>query len=158
MKKSATCLGVMGLGGDGAGGDGAGRGFAPPTLVSRNTDDILHFLSEHPDGVVCKPVNLYSGKGVFRLNRGEAGAKAAIAKATGESTNFIIVQRYLPEVSQGDKRVYLIEGRPIGWMNRRPRTGDWLANIHRGARPEPTDLSERDHAIINAVARGTGPL
>ncbi len=130
---------------------------APPTLVSRNPADITAFVTSQPEGAVCKPLNLYSGKGVLRLNTNDHDLARTIATATHDGQNFVVVQRYLPAVSEGDKRIYLVEGEAIGWMNRRPKPGEWRANIHLGATPEPVALSERDHDIINTVAIGLRP-
>ena len=130
---------------------------APPTLVSRNTPDIIAFVTAQPEGAVCKPLNLYSGKGVLRLDTGDDDLVKTVAAATREGKNFVVVQRYLPAVSEGDKRVYLVEGEAIGWMNRRPKPGEWRANIHLGATPESLTLSPRDREIIDIVATGLQP-
>ncbi len=130
---------------------------APPTLVSRNAKDIRAFVAAQPNGAVCKPLNLYSGKGVLRLNADAGDLAGTIATATKGGENFVVTQRYLPAVCEGDKRIYLVEGEAIGWMNRRPKPGEWRANIHLGATPEVLTLSQRDRDIIDHVAVGLRP-
>ena len=76
--------------------------------------------------------------------------RTALQDANGKS-RYLMAQRYLPSVSEGDKRVYLLDGEAIGSVNRIPQSGNFLANIHQGARCEPTELSTREKEIIRTI-------
>lgn len=127
-------------------------GAAVPSVVTADADVVAAFVREHEE-VVVKPLNEFSGRGITRLSIRDttldAGVVGALAAHHGQH---ILVQRFLPEVLQGDKRVFVLDGEPIGWVNRIPREGSFRANIHQGARVEPTELTEREREIIRLAA------
>lgn len=129
--------------------------FTPPTLISMNTDLLERFTREH-QSVVLKPLNDCSGRGITKVDWDEGGdyrhaIKRALLDPLGKS-RFLLAQKYLPAVKQGDKRVYLVNGEPIGLVNRIPRAGSYLANIHQGAKSVPTELTARERHIIETIA------
>jgi glutathione synthase len=102
--------------------------FTPPTLISMNAEQIERFAIEH-HSLVLKPLNDCSGRGILKVDWDD-----------------------LPAVSRGDKRVYLVNGRPLGMVNRIPQPGSYLANIHQGAKSVATQLSARENYIIRNIA------
>jgi len=129
--------------------------FTPPTLITMNTDQLERFTVEHRR-LVLKPLNDCSGRGISRIEWDERGdfreqIGEALIDADGKA-RFLVAQKYLPAVSQGDKRVYLVNGEVVGMVNRVPRPGSYLANIHQGAQCESAQLSVRENHIIKTVA------
>jgi len=130
-------------------------GFAPPTLISMNAGQLGGFTREH-GCVILKPLEDCSGRGIEKISCDEAGhylvrIEQALRDSRGKP-RFLMAQKYLASVSQGDKRVYLVNGQPRGLVNRVPRDGGFLANIHQGASCEATTLSGRETQIIAAIA------
>jgi glutathione synthase len=129
--------------------------FTPPTLVTMNADQIAEFAIKH-QSVVLKPLNDCSGRGISKIDVDTRGdfikqIHAAILDSYG-SPRFLVAQKYLPAVSKGDKRVFLVDGKPLGIVNRIPNDGSYLANIHQGAKCEAAKLSGREYRIITTIA------
>ena len=129
--------------------------FTPPTLVSMNAGQFESFTAVHRN-IVLKPLNDCSGRGIAKVDWDKHGnyqsqIREALANEDGTS-RFLVAQKYLPAVSMGDKRVYLVEGKPVGMVNRIPAPGSFLANIHQGANCEPAHLGKRETHIINTIA------
>lgn len=129
--------------------------FTPPTLITMNKVQLEQFTVEHRS-LVLKPLNDCSGRGISRIDWDERGdfrdqIGEALIDADG-NTRFLVAQKYLPAVAQGDKRVYLVNGKPVGAVNRVPKPGSYLANIHQGAQCEYAQLSARENHIINTIA------
>ena len=129
--------------------------FTPPTLITMNTDQLERFTIEHRS-LVLKPLNDCSGRGISRIDWDERGdfreqIGEALIDADGKA-RFLVAQKYLPAVSLGDKRVYLVNGEAVGMVNRIPQPGSYLANIHQGAQCEPAQLSARESHIIKTIA------
>jgi len=129
--------------------------FTPPTLITMNTDQLERFTVENRS-IVLKPLNDCSGRGILKIDWDERGdSREQIAEALIDSdgqARFLVAQKYLPAVSQGDKRIYLVNGEPLGMVNRIPQPGSYLANIHQGARCEPAQLNARENHIIRSIA------
>ncbi len=124
----------------------------PEMIVSCNIEEILSFSKQFEHGLVVKPINLFNGRGIHKIDAANSQARELVGQATKNQTEFVVAQRFVPDVARGDKRIFLIEGKPIGWMNRIPATNDWRANIHRGATPEKFSPNERDLEIVEAIA------
>jgi glutathione synthase len=122
----------------------------PPSLISSNRDEILEFRAEHKD-IIVKPLFGNGGAGVFHIEPADENLNALLEMFTELYREPIMVQRYLPEVRQGDKRIILIEGRAVGAINRVPPPGEARANMHVGARPEQAGLDRRDQEICEAI-------
>ncbi|MBN8913761.1 MAG: hypothetical protein J0H65_17230 [Rhizobiales bacterium] len=127
-------------------------GLSPPSLISIDPDVIQRFVRESPHGCVLKPMNLFNGRGVIRLDHKNPDLSELIRSGTEDYRKFVIIQHFVADVEKGDKRVFLVDGKPIGRMNRVPAPGEWRANIHLGASPRPFELSPRDLEIIDGVA------
>ena len=128
--------------------------FTPPTLISMNADQIERFTIEHKE-LVLKPLNDCSGRGISKLTWDATGdfrkqVNRALVGTNGK-LRYLVAQKYLPAVRRGDKRVYLVNGKPVGSVNRLPRSDSFLANIHQGAKCEPTRLTAREYLVIKTI-------
>ena len=124
--------------------------LAPVTLITADKREIAAFRAEHGD-IVLKPLYGNGGAGVFHVKPGDENFNAMLEMYAQRSREPIIVQRYLPEVRQGDKRIILIEGEPAGAVNRVPLAGEALSNMHVGGRAERSTLSSRELEICAAI-------
>jgi glutathione synthase len=122
----------------------------PPTLLTRDRDAIRAFWQEHGD-IIVKPLFGNGGAGVFRLRPGDENLTALLEMYESIQREPVMVQRYLPEVRRGDKRIILVEGEAMGAVLRVPPEGEARANLHVGARPVKAELSARDRAICDAI-------
>ena len=125
----------------------------PPTAIARDLDAIRAFKAAHGD-VILKPLYGNGGAGVFHLPESDRNLSALHELFTGFSREPLIVQKFLPEIKDGDKRVILVDGEPVGAINRIPGEGETRSNMHVGGRPEKVALTDRDHEICAAI----GPL
>jgi glutathione synthase len=122
----------------------------PPTLLTRDRDAIRAFWTEHGD-IILKPLFGNGGAGVFRLRPGDENLTALLEIYESIQREPVMVQRYLPEIRQGDKRIILVEGEAMGAVLRVPAEGEARANLHVGARPVKTALTPRDREICAAI-------
>ncbi|MGO8864927.1 MAG: glutathione synthase [Alphaproteobacteria bacterium] len=122
----------------------------PPTLIASDKPSIEAFRAEHGD-IVLKPLFGAGGADVFHVQPGDENFNALLELFTRLYREPIIVQRYLPEVRQGDKRIVLVDGRPLGACARIPKAGEARANLHVGAQAVKSTLSERDKEICAAI-------
>jgi glutathione synthase len=122
----------------------------PPTLLTRDRDAIRAFWQEHGD-IILKPLFGNGGAGVFRLRPGDENLTALLEMYESIQREPVMVQRYVPEVRQGDKRIILVEGEAMGAVLRVPPEGEARANLHVGARPVRTELTHRDREICAAI-------
>ncbi|WP_170414904.1 glutathione synthase [Ruegeria atlantica] len=127
--------------------------LTPPTTIARDLTTIKAFKEKHGD-VILKPLYGNGGAGVFRLDANDRNLTSLHELFTGFSREPLIVQKFLPDVSNGDKRVILVDGEAVGAINRVPAAGETRSNMHVGGRPEKIGLSERDLEICAAI----GPL
>ncbi|TKZ22477.1 glutathione synthase [Shimia litoralis] len=127
--------------------------LTPPTTIARDLETIKAFKAKHED-VILKPLYGNGGAGVFRLDANDRNLTSLHELFTGFSREPLIVQKFLPDVSNGDKRVILVDGEPVGAINRVPAKGETRSNMHVGGRPEKVGLSARDKEICAAI----GPL
>ena len=125
-------------------------GLLPPTLITGDRDEILAFRREHGD-IVLKPLFGNGGAGVFRITPQDENLNALLEMFTQLYREPIIVQRYLPEVRQGDKRIILVDGDPVGAVLRVPPAGEARANLHVGGKAMKTTLTARERAICAAI-------
>ena len=124
--------------------------LAPPTLISRDRLQIAEFRDLHGD-IIIKPLYGNGGAGVFRIAAGDENLTALLEMFETIFREPFVVQRYLPEVRAGDKRIILIDGEPVGAINRVPAIGEARSNMHVGGRPEPTELTARDRDICQRI-------
>jgi glutathione synthase len=121
--------------------------LVPPTVVTAHGESIRSFLSEH-GRVVVKPVDGFSGRGVFVLNQGDPNLASIIEMSTVGGTRTVVAQPYLAEVEAGNKRIYVLDGVAVGASIRHPVPGDFRIVSPDG----PADLSDRDVQIVDRLA------
>jgi glutathione synthase len=124
--------------------------LGPPTQIARGLDDLRAFKERHGD-MILKPLYGNGGAGVFRLGEADRNLAALHELFAGISREPLIAQKFLPAVEKGDKRVILIEGEPVGVINRVPQKGETRSNMHVGGRAEAAVLDERDREICAAI-------
>lgn len=124
--------------------------LTPPTLIARDLATIRAFKAVHGD-VILKPLYGNGGAGVFRLDPNDRNLASLHELFTGINREPLIVQKYVPAVVKGDKRIILVNGEPVGAINRVPAEGETRSNMHVGGRPEPTQLTEREREICAAI-------
>ena len=111
----------------------------PPTIVTSSITQVEDFAKKFKDGVVIKPTTLCGGEGVFRYSREH------------EIDDTIIAQQFLHNVSKGDKRILLLNGEPIGAINRIAKEGSFICNFHAGGIPEKTKITQSDKSICDRI-------
>ena len=134
--------------------------LTPPTTIARDLATIRAFKDKHGD-VILKPLYGNGGAGVFRLTTDDRNLSSLHELFTGFSREPLIVQKYLPAVTKGDKRVILVDGEAVGAINRVPAAGETRSNMHVGGRPEKIGLTDRDLEIcarIGPVLREKGQV
>ncbi len=122
-----------------------------PTLVDSDKGRIKAFLSEIGGRAVIKPVDGHGGEGVFALREDDKNLNALVEAVTRHGTRIAMVQAFIPEVAEGDKRILLIDGEPLGAILRVPRADDVRSNIHVGGAVEATALTAKDRRVVEAV-------
>jgi glutathione synthase len=122
----------------------------PPTLIASDRRDILDFRAEHQD-IIVKPLFGNGGAGVFHIKPDDENLNSLLELFTQQSREPVMVQRYVPEVRQGDKRIILVDGVAAGAVNRVPAAGEARSNMHVGGRPEKTSLTKREQEICEAI-------
>ena len=127
--------------------------LTPPTAVARDLTTIRAFRDRHGD-IILKPLYGNGGAGVFLLKGGDSNLSSLHEMFTGFSREPLIVQKFLPDVSKGDKRVILVDGVAVGAINRVPAEGETRSNMHVGGRAEKVEMTDRDHEICSRI----GPL
>jgi len=124
--------------------------FMPPTLITSDKDEILAFRREYRD-IIVKPLFGNGGAGVFHLKPDDENLGALLETFTELYREPVIVQKYLPEIRQGDKRIILVDGEPMGGVSRVPQEGEARANFHAGGSAAKTALTARERDICAAL-------
>ncbi|WP_300394729.1 glutathione synthase [Henriciella sp.] len=122
----------------------------PDTLISRDIKAILDFRARHKD-IIIKPLYGNGGAGVFRMKEGDSNFSSLMEMFLERTREPLIAQAFLKAVSNGDKRIILIDGEAVGAINRRPKEGETRSNLHVGGTAEPVDLTETDRKICDAI-------
>ena len=120
----------------------------PSTIFTQNMFEIKKFFKIHKK-VILKPIHSYSGNDIYLLNR----FNSKFIENYIKKHNHIMCQKYLPKVSDGDKRVFLINGKVCGAISRVPKKGSFLSNMSKGAKPTNTKLSKTETKISKLIAK-----
>jgi glutathione synthase len=123
----------------------------PPTLITRDLEEIKAFRSFHKD-IVMKPLYGKGGESVFRISPDDLNFGSLYDLFSITFREAWVVQKFLPEVKDGDKRIILVDGEFAGAVNRVPAAGDLRSNMVRGGSPKKTDLSPREREICDRLA------
>ena len=127
--------------------------LTPPTMIARDLETLKSFRAKYED-VILKPLYGNGGAGVFKLKYGDSNLASLHELFAGINREPLIMQQFLPDVVKGDKRVILVDGEPVGAINRVPAAGETRSNMHVGGRPEKVELTDRDREICARI----GPL
>ncbi len=125
----------------------------PPTLVTWDAAAIRAFRAEYRD-IIVKPLFGNGGAGVFRIKEDDENLASLLEMHWARSREPLMIQRYEPSVRRGDKRIILVDGEPMGAINRVPAAGEARSNMHVGGRPERSVLTEREREICARI----GPI
>ena len=126
------------------------EGVMPPTLITSDRAEIVEFRKRHRD-IILKPLFGNGGAGVFHIDQDDENLNALLEMFTQLYREPVIVQRYIPEVRQGDKRIILIDGQAVGAINRVPAAGEARSNLHVGGTAVKAELTSRDREICDAI-------
>ena len=124
--------------------------FMPPTLIARNLEDVRAFQQKHGD-IVVKPLHGNGGKAIFRIDADGTNLSALFEVFDRTWPEPHMVQKFLPEVSEGDKRIVLIDGEFAGAINRKPAKGEFRSNLAQGGYAEAATLTDREREICEAM-------
>jgi glutathione synthase len=124
--------------------------LTPPTLIARDLATIREFKARHGD-IILKPLYGNGGAGVFRLDPNDRNLASLHELFVGINREPLIAQKFVPDVAKGDKRIILIDGEPVGAINRVPAEGETRSNMHVGGRPEKVGLTARDREICARI-------
>lgn len=126
--------------------------LVPRTFISRDTGELREILEALGGRMIVKPVYGYGGREILLARADDPNLGSLLELATADGTRWTVAQEYLPAASEGDKRILLVGGEPIGAVLRVPAEGELRNNFHAGGRPVQSDLTDRDRAICSAVA------
>ena len=122
--------------------------YMPSTIFTQNLNEIKNFFKKHKK-VIIKPINSYSGNNIHLLNR----FNSKLINQFIKKHDYIMCQKYLPKISEGDKRVFLINGKVCGAISRVPKKGSFLSNMSKGAKPINTLLTKTENRISKLIAQ-----
>ncbi len=120
--------------------------LAPPTMITRNLDDIREFQKEH-DELIIKPLNGFGGMDIYHIKAGDDNIQAVFEMLSRLHSEPFVVQKYLPEIKQGDKRIIVVNGNPIGAVLRVPADDNARANLAVGGSAHIGEITDRDREI-----------
>jgi len=123
-----------------------------PTIVASKVKDLINFANINNE-VVIKPLGGKGGQGVIRINKNSPGIKSIIELITSQEELPVMMQKFIPEVIEGDKRIIIVNGEAIGSINRIPQGGDFRSNLAMGGKPEPTLLTEKEKSICSELSQ-----
>ncbi len=125
--------------------------FIPPTLVTRDAQLIKDFYVEHGD-IILKPLDGMGGASIFRVKAEDPNLSVIIETLTEHGTRYAMIQAFIPDISNGDKRILIVDGEPMPYtLARIPAKGETRGNLAAGGRGEARPLSEMDWKIANAI-------
>ena len=124
----------------------------PETIVTQRAAELRDFQAKMGGRIIVKPLDGRGGEGIFQLAEGDPNAGSILEQATSFDTRWAMGQQFLPEVSEGDKRILLLEGEFLGAVLRVPADGEVRANLHVGGRAAKTGLSAADRRIVERLA------
>lgn len=125
----------------------------PQSIVTKNINQLLDFLSEYGGEMVVKPLDGHGGEGIFYVREGDRNTNVILESITKFGTEYIIAQEFIKEVSEGDKRIIVLNGKPLGAVLRVPKPGgEFRSNFHSGGSPAKSDLTKRDIEICKVLA------
>lgn len=126
----------------------------PQSVISKDITKLNWFLEEVGGEMVVKPLDGYGGEGVFYIKSGDKNANVILESVTQFGKQFVLAQKFIKKVSEGDKRIILLNGQPIGAVLRVARkNGEFRCNFHSGGSPEKSELTHRDYKICKTISK-----
>ena len=122
-----------------------------PTIVASKVNDLINFAKKNED-VVVKPLGGKGGQGVIRITKNSPAIKAMIELITSQEQLPVMMQKFIPEVDKGDKRIIIVNGEPFGAINRIPQDGDFRSNLAMGGKAEKSELNFNETKICNELS------
>jgi glutathione synthase len=126
--------------------------LTPPTICTRSSARLQAFLREQGGAIVVKPVDGFGGLGIFLVRENDPNASSIFETSTGAGSRWTLAQRYLPAATEGDKRILIVDGEPVGAVLRVPAATEARGNLHVGGRAVKTSLDAADRRIIETIA------
>ena len=123
----------------------------PKTLISRNIDAIKDFRKQYKD-IIIKPLYGNGGQGIFHILPEDENLNSILEMFFNQNKEPLMIQEYLKDVRNGDKRIILLNGEAVGAINRVPKSGESRSNMHVGGKAEKTELTERDKFICKEIS------
>lgn len=127
-------------------------GLCPPTLVTRDAKMLQSFAGEISSAIIVKPLDSYKGYDIEKVDPDDPESKTKIDRVTRNGVRLVMAQKFIPEVINGDKRILLLNGEPLGAFNRLPPSGSFKANISAGGSEAAADLTDRDLEICSTIS------
>lgn len=125
----------------------------PQSIVTKNIFQLQEFLEEAGGEMVVKPLDGHGGEGIFYVREGDRNANVILEAITKFGSEYVIGQKFIEEVSEGDKRIIILNGEPLGGVLRVPKPGgEFRSNFHSGGSPAQSDLTERDLEICQTIS------
>ncbi len=124
----------------------------PKTIITRNINEIRNFRNEFHD-IIIKPLYGNGGEGIFHINKDSDNFHSIIEMCFKQYKEQLVIQEYIPAVKNGDKRIILIDGEPVGAVNRIPPIGESRSNMHVGGKPKKTNLTKHDIKICKKISK-----
>ena len=124
--------------------------ITPPTLITSNLEQVILFRNTYKD-IIIKPLYGNGGSGVFHLTPDDENLSSLVELFNTFFKEPMIIQKYLPEVRNGDKRIILVDGKPVGAINRVPAKGEARSNMHIGGKAEKSNLNSNDELICKTI-------
>ena len=125
--------------------------FMPKTLITRDTNEIVKFKKKNKN-IIIKPLYGNGGEGVFLIKNNDSNFNVILENFLNFYEEQFIIQRYIPEVKKGDKRIILLDGEVVGAINRIPAKNENRSNMHVGGKPTETSLNKNDKLICEAIS------
>ncbi len=125
--------------------------YQPPTLITNDIDRLRRFVRERPGRSVLKPWDGNGGRGVLVVEREDRNLNSMIELLSRGGQDHVIAQEFIPAVEQGDRRILLFDGEPVGAIDRVPQSADFRANMHAGASVERAELTDSDRELCAAL-------
>lgn len=128
--------------------------WIPSSVVTKDIGQLSKFLTEADGEIVVKPLDGHGGEGVFYVREGDRNSNVILETITNFGKQYVLAQKFIKEVSEGDKRIILLNGEPLGAVLRVPKPGgEFRCNFHSGGSPAKSELTGRDLKICKALSR-----
>ncbi len=126
------------------------KNITPPTIISANKGELMDFIAKHKN-IIAKPTNAFGGASVFHIEKGSTNTKVILETLTESYNRAIVVQKFIHESKNGDKRILLLDGKILGALLRMHEDGEHRNNLFAGGAPKPTTINAKDKKIISIL-------